>query len=328
MAVSAAASASASARKALAEHRQHVALGWRQRVVGGGLAGGLDPRRGRRAPGAGVLGGGGEVLEGEADVDRPLPRLGARPRREVGQAVEQHHHLHHRARPGASPPAAPRRRAGRRCSGSQLSSTVRARTSSPPAVTTPSARAVLARARAPPGHSSRTRAPAASAAGAQGRGDRAHSPARVAPGARHPVGLAEVVVEADEGGAGILGPGQRADQALYRERHAHELRRDRRQLVGHAAVENALPHGIEPALAVGRLADTAAARARRRAPSAPRTPRSRRRPPRPVRARCPSCVRSREDHVTTVAAVGKRREQPGLVRGRRAGRGARARDRA
>ena len=96
--VSAAASASTSAGK----HWQNSDSTWRpgrrEAVVGRGLARRLDPRPRRRAAGAGVGGGRRQVVHREADVDRALPRLRPRPAREVGQAVEQQHHLHHRAR--------------------------------------------------------------------------------------------------------------------------------------------------------------------------------------------------------------------------------------
>ena len=210
--------------------------------------------RARGPAGAGVLGGGGQVVHREADVDRPLPRLrarasagksgspssstitfttgpawrqpsGASDARQRGGAqrvgVGEHH-------PRRAPP--PRPRAPR-----------------------PTARPSSTSTRST-GLSSRTVRARRLGRGAQRSGHRAHAPARVAPRARHPGRLAEVVVEADERRARVLGAGQRADQALDRERHAHLLRGDVRQLVGHRAVEDPRAHGLQPALAVGRLA--------------------------------------------------------------------------
>ena len=127
------------------KHWQNIDTTWRpggrQRVVGGGLAGGLDPgpRRGPARRGR-PRRRDGQVVHREADVDRPAPGLLARHRREVGQPVEQHHHLHHR--PGLAPALAerPRPPAPAVRTGSALESTTRARSSSPPSSTTPAAR--------------------------------------------------------------------------------------------------------------------------------------------------------------------------------------------
>ena len=88
---------------------------------------------------------------------------------------------------------------------------------------------------------------------AQRRRHGAHAPARVSPRAWRPRRLAEVVVEADEGGARFLRPRERPDQTLDRERDTDLLRRDVRELLRDRAIEDPLADGLEPALAIGRL---------------------------------------------------------------------------
>ena len=212
--------------EALAEQRQHVAAGRRQRRVGRGLAGGLDPGPRGRPAGARVRGRGLEVLERVADVHRARPRLGARPAREVGQAVEQDHHLHHGARLA---PALRRRQSGERRRAARvgvrqhgprrhLFATLEhhpARASRPPpARARPAPRRALARPpprpprAAPPSPrpcrragSPRPRAPRPPRRG-RGRGRRTRCPGRRSR--------------------------ERPDHALDRERHPHLLRRDAR----------------------------------------------------------------------------------------------------
>ena len=99
--------------------------------------------------------------------------------------------------------------------------------------------------------------------GAERPGHGAHAAAGVAPRALARRPPAEVVVEADEGGAGVLGRRERADQALERERHLDLLRRDAAEVVGDRAVEDLGSDCVQPALAVGRL-EQQRPRARRR----------------------------------------------------------------
>ena len=271
-------------REALAEHRQDVAPGGRERRIGRRLAGGLDPgpRGGPARPRVG--GGRREVLKREADVDRARPRLGPRPGGKVGQAVEEQHDLDHRSflAPARRAPAAPRASpfaAGRRSIGPP-----RPRTSRPPSSTTPRALLLVddhPLHRCLDMHSGTGRL----GRRAQRRRHGAHAAAREAPCPRRAGRLAEVVVEGDEGGPRIVRAGERPDQALDRERHAHRLRRHPGELVGDRA-RRATPARSPRATARGRAARASAGGlARRLAPSARSSPRSRRRPRATSRAR-------------------------------------------
>ena len=154
-----------------------------------------------------------------------VPAHGSRagPGREVGQPVEQEHDLDRRAvlapalRRGHGRPAAAVR------SGSALDTTRAAAELLPALEHDAGGAAVLDERRARPARRVRIARARRLGGGAQRAGDRAHPAAREAPRARRAGRLAEVVVEADEGRARVLGRGQRADQALDRERDADLL---------------------------------------------------------------------------------------------------------
>ncbi len=210
-------------------------------------------------------------------------------RGEVRQAVEQQHRLHHRAglapaRPGLEA----RERRGAQWIGvrddqlrRQLAAALEHDSRRP---------AVLDQ------HAGHRRAGADRDArglrgGAQRRGHRAHPAARVAPGARHPGGQAELVVEAHERRAGVVGAGECADQPLQGERHAHLLGGDARPARPRSAPPGS-PARWPPASAPGREARAAAgARAQPPRPSARPRRRSRRRRRATSRARAaPRCA--------------------------------------
>ena len=262
--------------------------------------------------------------EREADVDRALPRLRAGPGGEVGQPVEQQHHLHHRPR---LPPA--RRRGQARQAGGDHRVGVgehRPGPDLPPALQHHAPRRAALhqhrldrRRRADAGARRLGRAP-------QRPGDRSHPSAGVAPRSGDPARLAEVVVEGDERGARVLGPGQGADQALDCERHAHRLARGCT-----AARRRSSPPGARapppPASASRSAGSSSSGRARaaaRLAPSRPAPRSASASASRPVLGQLPVCALEVRpgDHAPS---VGQRGEQVGLVHGRPPARGAAAR---
>ena len=157
-------------------------------------------------------------------------------------------------------------------------------------------RAGDARARRPPPRRAR------SAAGDRAHARRARSPTR--PGDAG--GQAELVVEADEGRARVGGAGERADQPLEGERHAHLLGRDARP-----ARRRSARRGSPGPMASSQRSRSAGSsssgrgRARPPRPSARPRRRSRRRRRATSRARAaPRCAR-RSDQVTTWRPSGK-----------------------
>ena len=278
----------------------------RQRVVGGGLAGRLDPRpRGRaaraRASSAAAL----RSSSVKPMSIAPAPRLLAGPGREVGQPVQQHHHLHHRARPGASPSGAARPRPGAAVrTGSAFESTrprahllpalehhARGARRPPPAPARPAPRAAPARppprprsaARPSPRPCRRARSPTRPAPRPPGRG-RGRSRRTPCPGRRGRPACRSA-------------PGSRTARAPPR-------RGCPRSSAATEPVEDPRPDRLQPALAVGRLGQQRPGPRGRRAPSARRTPRSRRRRRATSRARAARACARALDHVTTLRPSG------------------------
>jgi hypothetical protein len=231
-------------RERLAEQRRDVvALRYRQRRIGRGLAGRFDPRRGGGAAGARVIRRPLQVVEREADVDRPVPRLLARPRGEVGKVLQQQHDLDHRP---LLPPAGGRIDAGQ----PRGADRIRVREDDARMHLLPICECDESgldpgdfRAEVDP-RACRLRGRAQRAA------DGPHAAAREAPRAGTAGRLSQLVVEGDECGSGVVGAGQRPDRALQRERHPHLLGGDAGQLVGHRAVQDPLADRLEPARTV------------------------------------------------------------------------------
>ena len=230
-------------RKALAEQGEHVLAGRRQRRVGGGLAGGLDPRLRRRAARRARR---ARRRSGPPSSSRcrSSPRHGSSPGQDGKSGRPSSRHMTLTTGPawrqpsGGSHPGQPRR--GQRVGRGDHGAARRARRGSPPA---PPVRIV---------------APAASAALRSALRHRAHPSASEAPGPRHPRGLAEIVVQRDEGGAGVLGARQAADQALERERARAPARRGCRSARRRSRLR-AAPGRSLPASARGRPARASAA---------------------------------------------------------------------
>ena len=166
-------------------------------------------------PGARVVGRALQVVEREADVDRAVPRLLAGPAGKSGRPSSSS--ITFTTGPGlAASPAGARRRPGRAVrTGSAFERRRAARTSLAARPARRPRRAVLHAARARPARRSAPARPRPRPRERSAAGHRAHPAAREAPRARdgrHR--LSQVVVEADEGRARVVGPGERADQPL------------------------------------------------------------------------------------------------------------------